>query len=230
MGVSLSLETANEDLRNKVLAKRFHTDEFVNAMEILNRHKIRTKVFNTVGIPGETLEDAIDTLKLNVKVKPTWARCSIMQPYPPTDLFKMCEEQGLFREGFNPDDFDFFYFKESLLCFPEVDRLVNLSKFFSLTVRFPFLLPIVRRLVKLRPNWLYDKFGMVLYGIFGARYERLSLREFLSFARASAGFLFRKKRKVRLSSGKSAPELAGPAKPKALPPPRQEATDCNKDA
>jgi len=194
VGVSLSTESANERLRNEVLKKLIDIEDFTNAMDILRRHKIPTKVFNTVGIPGETLEDGIETLKLNIKVKPTWARCSVMQPYPPTDLYRMCLEKGLFKKDFVPDDFDFFYFKDSPLDFPDIDQLVNLQKFFSITVRFPFLLPLTRWLVKIKPNTMFYKIGMILYGIFGARFERLSFKEFFEFSLASASFLVHKGR------------------------------------
>jgi radical SAM superfamily enzyme YgiQ (UPF0313 family) len=214
IGVSISLETANETLRNEVLQKRYNKEEFVNAMDILHRHKMPVKVFNTVGIPGETLEDALDTLRLNIKVKPTWARCSILQPYPPTDLYQMCVDKKLFREDFDPDNFDFFYFKNSMLNFPGIDHLVNIQKFFSITVRFPFLLPLVKILVKFKPNALFDKIGMIIYGIFGARFEHLSLKEFIEFSRASAAFLTKKGNQSGLDNKKrqkafaSAPEVA----------------------
>lgn len=191
VGVSLSIESANERLRNEVLKKLIRIEAFENAMEILNRYKMPTKVFSTVGIPGETIEDGIETLKLNIKVKPTWARCSVMQPYPPTDLYRMCLEQGLFKEKFNLDDFDFFYFKDSPLNFPDVDKLVNLQKFFSITVKFPFLLPITRMLINFKPNNIFNKLGMIMYGVFGALFERLSIREFMEFSLASASFLLK---------------------------------------
>src|SRR6185436_18942031 len=88
VGVSMSLETANDRLRNEVLKKQFERADVERAMESLNRHQIPVKIFNMVGIPGETLEDALETLELNARLKPMWARCSILQPYPPMDLYQ----------------------------------------------------------------------------------------------------------------------------------------------
>lgn len=192
IGVSMSLETANDTLRNEVLKKRFSREDVEVAMDSLNRHQIPVKIFNMVGIPGETLEDAIETLQLNARLKPMWARCSILQPYPPMDLYQWCKREGLFREDFENDDFEFFYLKESPLDFPGIDQLVNLQKFFSLTAKYPFLLPLVRQLIKVKPNRLYEFLGMVFYGYFGARFERLTLKEFVEFALASANFLTRR--------------------------------------
>ncbi|RJO69511.1 MAG: radical SAM protein [Myxococcales bacterium] len=191
VGVSISVETANERLRNEVLKKKYSTESFVLAMELLNRYRISTKVFNTVGIPGETLEDAFETLRLNISVKPTWARCSIMQPYPPSDLYVQCLKDGLFVDGFDVDRFDPFYLTSSVLNIPDIDRMVNLQKFFSLVVRFPFLYAPVKRLIEAKPNALFNAVGMMSYGIFGALFERLTLGEFIKFSWSSLSMMRR---------------------------------------
>ena len=192
VGVSMSLETANDTLRNEVLKKRFSREDVEVAMECLNRHQIPVKLFNMVGIPGETLEDALATLEMNIKLKPMWGRCSILQPYPPMDLFQKCKSEGMFKDNFGNDDFEYFYLKESPLDFPGIDQLVNLQKFFSVTAKYPFLLPVVRQLIKVKPNRFYEMLGMIFYGYFGARFERLTFKELIDFAMASSSFLTRK--------------------------------------
>jgi hypothetical protein len=112
-------------------------------------------------------------------------------------LAKNLGEQSVYRTGlrivrFENDDFEFFYLKESPLEFPGIDQLVNLQKFFSITAKYPFLLPLVRQLIKVKPNRLYEFLGMVFYGYFGARFERLTIKEFIEFALASATFLTKK--------------------------------------
>ncbi len=199
VGVSMSLETANDHLRNEVLKKRFSRQDVEDAMGHLKRHDIPVKIFNMVGIPGETLEDAFETLAMNIRLKPMWARCSIAHPYPPMDLYHLCKREGLFKEDFEVDDFEYFYLKESPLNFPGIDQLVNLQKFFSLAAKYPFLVPLVRRLVKRNPNRAYELIGMISYGYFGARFERLTVKEFVQFALASASFLTKRGSKAGLA-------------------------------
>lgn len=183
VAVALSLETVNEEVRNKVLKKHYTTQEFMDAMARVSRAGLRTKVFSSVGTPGERLTDSIETLKTNIQIKPTWARCSVMTPYPPMELFTRGKAQGWFKKkNLTEDDFSPFYFNDSLFDIPDIDRMVNLQKFFSLTVRFPFLLPLVEQLIKLPPNQLFEQLGMITYGIFGARYDEMSLREFVELA------------------------------------------------
>lgn len=212
VGVSMSLETANDRLRNEVLKKQFVLDDVENAMTYLDRYGIPVKMFNVVGIPGETLDDALATLEINVRLQPMWARCSILHPYPPMDLYQSCKREGLFKEDFGADDFAFFYLKESPLDFPGIDRLVNLQKFFSIVVRYPFLLPLVRQLIKVKPNRFYELVGMLFYGYFGARFERLTTKEFLEFALASAGFLRRRGKPTRAVAAAAAAPAAGVAR------------------
>jgi anaerobic magnesium-protoporphyrin IX monomethyl ester cyclase len=209
VGVSMSLETANDRLRNEVLKKQFERADVENAMACLDRHGISVKMFNMLGIPGETLEDALATLEMNSRLKPMWARCSILQPYPPMDLYQMCKREGLFKQDFETDDFEFFYLKESPLDFPGIDRLVNLQKFFSITAKYPFLLPLVRQLIKVRPNRIYEFLGMLFYGYFGARFDRLTLKEFVEFALASASFLTRRGSRARLAPAAGVAQTIG---------------------
>ena len=39
-----------------------------------------------IGLPGETLEQALKTVDLNARIKTDYPWCSIYQPYPETEL------------------------------------------------------------------------------------------------------------------------------------------------
>ena len=105
----------------------------------------------------------------------------------------------LFKEDFETDDFEYFYLKDSPLDFPGIDQLVNLQKFFSIAAKYPFLVPLVRWLVKRNPNRVYELLGMISYGYFGARFERLTAKEFVQFAVASASFLTKRSNKASIA-------------------------------
>lgn len=185
VGVALSLETANDETRNRVLKKRFTTDQFLDAMSLLHRYDLPVKVFNMLGIPGETLDDALNTLQLNIDAGATWAMCSLLQPYPRTDIFRHCRDKGLFKREVGPDVYDSLYVLESLLDLPDIDAMVNLQKFFSIVVRFPALLGTVKRLIHLKPNPLFHRLGLTSYAITGARSHHLSIPETVRMVRSS---------------------------------------------
>jgi radical SAM superfamily enzyme YgiQ (UPF0313 family) len=55
-------------------------------------------LFNMIGIPGETPEDHMETVRLNQYARPVETHTSIFFPYPGTDLHRVCHERGLLPE------------------------------------------------------------------------------------------------------------------------------------
>jgi len=51
--------------------------------------------FNMVGIPGETLADHMETVRLNRETRPHLSYTSIFFPYPGTELYRVCQKRGL---------------------------------------------------------------------------------------------------------------------------------------
>ncbi len=183
-GVAISVESGDEKLRNVVLKKYIKDEEIINAARLLNKYKINFKTFNMIGVPEETLDMAFKTLHMSIKLKPIYARCSLLSPYPDTDLYRLAEEKNLIDKDFDMEKYTKNYMEDSLLKIPNQDRFVNLQKFFSLTVAFPFLLPIVKQLIKLPPNKIYDKISTLTFGYLGAKYFGYSLIDMIKTARS----------------------------------------------
>ncbi len=51
--------------------------------------------YNMIGLPGETIADFRETVKLNRICLPDSHFTSIFFPYPGTDIYLLCKEQGL---------------------------------------------------------------------------------------------------------------------------------------
>jgi len=99
-----------------------------------------------VGLPYETPEMVEDTLKLNVLINPDNIQVSIFYPYPGTQLYERCKENGwitysrklsYFEEGttlnlptFTNEQITFYYRKIYQLS---IDRIVR--------SRYPFIHP-----------------------------------------------------------------------------------------
>jgi len=64
-------------------------------VESAKNHGLQIALYNMVGIPGETLEDFRETIEVNRRCLPDWHQTSIFFPYPGTDLYNLCREQGL---------------------------------------------------------------------------------------------------------------------------------------
>ncbi len=97
--VLIGLESGNERLRTDLLGRRYSDGLFVEKSKIIKDQGIELYTFNMVGFPTETEEQARDTLKLNKMVRADNGICTFFYPYRGTELYKLCEKDGLLKEG-----------------------------------------------------------------------------------------------------------------------------------
>ncbi len=96
--IDIGLESGNKEIRQKYL-KRFTTDEqMINASNWFNKYKITVLTYNILGLPYEDLHKALETVKLNAKLRSDQVIPNIFYPYPMTELKKTAEEAGFLRE------------------------------------------------------------------------------------------------------------------------------------
>ena len=107
-----------------------------------------------IGLPGETIDDAIATLDLNIACRPTVAWASLYQPYPGTDLGDRCRSVGLFSG--TVDDLKPSFFEASVLPLPDKREFVNLQRLFGVAASSPTLRRGLRGLLKLPANRAYE--------------------------------------------------------------------------
>lgn len=153
--LSFSPETGNEELRKTVLNKNLTNEQIYRAGELLHKHGVKFMIGSMLGLPGETLNQAFETLDMNIKLKPLVARASVFTPFPKLPIEKYALDHGYIEKS-DPDLIPNTVQRESLLKQKDIEKIVNLQKFFAITVRFPFLRPIVRCLVYLPNNIVFD--------------------------------------------------------------------------
>jgi anaerobic magnesium-protoporphyrin IX monomethyl ester cyclase len=162
VSVSFGLEAGNDRLRNAVLNRNMSREEILNAADILRRHGITFMTNNMLGLPTGTLENDFETLELNAECRPAYANVFLFQPYPKTALGEWAYEHGWMMGSF--DDLSGSVSDNTVIKFgseKEKRQIENLQKLFALGVEFPWLLPIIRRLIRLPSNqifWLIYKF------------------------------------------------------------------------
>ncbi len=151
--VFFGIETGNEKLRNELLKKNLSNRDILKTARLLHKYKIKFKTFNILGLPDETLENAFETLELNAKIRPTFPWCSIFQPYPRTELGTYSIEHNYVT---NFDNIKPYFFMASIMNKKDINKIVNLQRLFALGVKFPLTIPLIRKLVKLPPNFVFD--------------------------------------------------------------------------
>jgi radical SAM superfamily enzyme YgiQ (UPF0313 family) len=156
VSVSFGLEAGNDRLRNTVLNRSMSREEILNAAETLRRHDIAFMTNNMLGLPTGTLETDFETLELNAQCRPAYANVFLFQPYPKTALGEWAYEHGWMMGSF--DDLSGSVSDDTVIKFgSEAERrqIENLQKIFALGVEFPWLLPIIRRLIRWPSNRLF---------------------------------------------------------------------------
>ena len=161
VSVSFGLEAGNDRLRNAVLNRNMSREEILGAAEILRRHDVAFMTNNMLGLPTGNLETDMETLDLNVQCRPAYANVFLFQPYPKTALGEWAFQEGWMSGSF--DDLSGSVSDNTVIRFgSEAERrqIENLQKLFALGVEFPWLVPVLRRLIRLPSNrffWLVYK-------------------------------------------------------------------------
>lgn len=167
--VSIGIECGNEDIAKNFLKRGNITNcSIINAFELFNKHCVKTSSNNMVALPVDNpLELDLETIKLNIRCKPTWAKFAIFIPIPKTEIWKFSIE----NDYLNKNAFLRLKKTPSVLTYSTLNfdrklarRLNNLHKFASITVKFPALLPFVKILIQLPENPLYLYLNFLWYG------------------------------------------------------------------
>ncbi len=96
--IDIGLESGNKEIRQKYL-HRYTTDEqMINCSIWFNKYKISVLTYNILGLPYEDLSKALETVKLNAKLKSNQVTPNIFYPYPMTKLKEIADEAGFSRQ------------------------------------------------------------------------------------------------------------------------------------
>lgn len=168
--VHIGIETADDELRNRVLNRNMTKEQIRKACMLLKLYGIKYMTQNIIGLPGGRLDKDIETLKFNIELKPTYAWVSIYQPYPGTELGEECVEKGLCsRKDVNSIRGNFF--DGSILDIPNKEMIRTLQKIFAVIVEHPELMERLPQLLQWNDTYieLYRSFrkdkDKELYGV-----------------------------------------------------------------
>lgn len=93
------LESGSERIRKDILQRpRMTNEKILEISRSLHDEDVKIGTYNMVGLPMETVEDILDTIKMNAKILPTKINLCFFQPYPGTELAKKCMEKGIYNE------------------------------------------------------------------------------------------------------------------------------------
>ncbi|MCK5214135.1 MAG: radical SAM protein [Candidatus Omnitrophica bacterium] len=217
--IRFGLETGNEKFRKTVLNKKISNEQFFKGTDLLKKYNLRYSMAMMLGLPGETLDLSWETIEMARKLSaPNSVHAvNIFKPFPGLDITDYGIKIGQYRE----EDISAHQVPENLkmtagdgekvrdikkkalgtrdMCFYEnyrVDEegqmILRLSRFSHLAIRFPFLRPLIRQLIKLPDNFIYRFIWMATEGLLNIKaHANVPMTFFFKL------FLFHRGKKIR---------------------------------
>lgn len=102
--ISFGIESGSERVRD-LMKKGITREQIFRAIELTRKNKIEVSTCFMVGLPYETKEDILETIKMVKELKPHFTNVCTFTPYPGSSLYDECVKQGLIN-----DDIDWSYF------------------------------------------------------------------------------------------------------------------------
>ncbi len=165
--VSMGIEAANDRIRKELLKRHMTREQIVEAGRLLHNVGINVTATNILGLPGSRLEDDLDTMRLNADAKISYGHAFLFQPYPGTELGQYARDND-FSVGSFEDISSIAWDRSTLLFQEESEKLQveHLQRWFAIGVEYPWLEPIILRLIKLPHHPIVDKSYWVIHKLF----------------------------------------------------------------
>jgi anaerobic magnesium-protoporphyrin IX monomethyl ester cyclase len=156
--VQMGLESGDEDVRNKIFKRNLSEGDIVRAARLIQAEGMKLQTGNILGSPGTSLAQDLRTLDLNMRIKPDYAGVTLLQPYPGTEIFEYARNLGMLDSAAGALR-ETTVGRKSTLKFKrkrEKTQIENLQKLFFLPIEIPWSFRLVKALIKLPPNRIYD--------------------------------------------------------------------------
>ncbi|MFH1972220.1 MAG: radical SAM protein [archaeon] len=90
------IESGSQRLLN-LIQKGITIQQARDAIKWTNDAGIETKAFFMLGLPSETREESLQTIKFAKEIKADWIQVTITTPYPGTELFELAKADGTLK-------------------------------------------------------------------------------------------------------------------------------------
>ena len=158
ISLSIGIESGNEHMRNKILARPMKNEKIVDTFRMCNKYRIRTTAFNLIALPEEGRKEIFDTIEVNRQADPGLTSVAFVYPFHGTPLRKYCLEKGYIKEDDPLVDYD----QDTIIRNDKITKKeqLGLHKTFVLYVLSPkWMFPLIRICELDNPisNWIHKK-------------------------------------------------------------------------
>ncbi len=92
--VKFGVESGSERIRNRILNRHMKNEKIIEAIKTAHRFDLHTSVFLMIGLPGETREDVMDTIRLMGEAGPGRFRWTFFFPFTGTRAYELSARDG----------------------------------------------------------------------------------------------------------------------------------------
>ncbi len=128
--VKFGIESGSRRIRDEVMRRRMTNDQIKEAIATVHKYGMHSSTFIMIGLPYETREDVMATIRLLAEAQPGRFRWTYFYPFPGTEAHRMSVEGGFVDEdklgslmNFT-DDFCLDFGKEQNLFLQKVGRIM----------------------------------------------------------------------------------------------------------
>lgn len=93
--VKMGVEAGNADIRNQVLNRNIPDSVLIEDFRLARHYGLKPQAFNMIGLPTETINNMMETVRLNAKLRSYIVWMSTFMPYPGTVLHDFCVNNDL---------------------------------------------------------------------------------------------------------------------------------------
>ncbi|MHB1381738.1 MAG: B12-binding domain-containing radical SAM protein, partial [Thermoleophilia bacterium] len=164
VSITLGLETGDEKTREQILRRDMSDEYLIGVCRMIKSHGIRLFAHNILGIPNSPIENDFKTLEFNIKCGVDYSDVNVYAPLPDTDLGVLTQQQDMVC--YDISNINISPFSNISTKTPRKRETENLCDLFMFFVRFPFLMPLMRPMIKVpwriyrRPAGKFNEYCM----------------------------------------------------------------------
>jgi len=149
--VSYGIETGNYYIRKNILNKDISDDDIIHCGSLIHKYGMKTQTANMFCLPDETIEDALQTIELNISAKADYAFTALFLPFPKTEITNYCIQRGFLKPDYSLKDIPYSFLTSSVLNIPEQQKetIRNIHRLAYFFVKWPWLFKTCKKVVNL---------------------------------------------------------------------------------
>jgi len=178
VSVTYSIESGDDQLRKEVLGRNITREQILNTGRLFKKYGINRRTGNMMGLPGETYEQMLKTLELNIEAEPTFGHTTTFMPFHGLPLTDYALSTGaLDRDALC--NIPSSLFNRTILNYSARDRerIFRLMRLFPIFVKWPVLYrnPLLKKLCFLLPMPLLTALHHALFTYLASRIFRVAV-------------------------------------------------------